>query len=132
MTLSIKTLAAIAASAALASVAIAQTAEPAAKLVVDPPLAEPLSRGVAFINYRTENLQVVPVFGSQAVNVSPRIGHLHVAVDGAQWVWADTGGGPIIIAGLPPGRHKAEITLVNANHHPLDRSVVVEFVVPAK
>ena len=57
----------------------AQTAEPAAKLVVDPPLAEPLSRGVAFINYRTENLQVVPVFGSQAVNVSPRTGHLHVA-----------------------------------------------------
>ena len=112
--------------------ATAQTAEPAAKLVVDPPLAEPLSRGVAFINYRTENLQVVPVFGSQALNVSPRIGHLHVAVDGAQWVWADTSGGPIIIAGLPPGPHKAEITLVNANHQPLDRSAVVEFVVPAK
>jgi uncharacterized protein DUF6130 len=43
------------------------------------------------------------VFGSQAVNVSPRTGHLHVAVDGAQWVWAGTSGGPIIIAGLPPG-----------------------------
>jgi len=115
-----------------ASNAIAQTAEmqPAAKLVVDPPLAEPLSRGVAFIEYRTENLQVVPVFGPQAVNVSPRIGHLHVAVDGAQWVWADTSGGPIIIAGLPAGPHKAEITLVNANHQPLDRSVVVEFVIP--
>ena len=113
-----------------ASNAIAQTAEPAAKLVVDPPLAEPLSRGVAFIQYRTENLQVVPVFGPQALNVSPRIGHLHVAVDGAQWVWADTSGGPIIIAGLPAGPHKAEITLVNANHRPLDRSVVVEFVIP--
>ena len=117
-----------------ASNAIAQTAEPqpAAKIVVDPPLAEPLSRGVAFINYRTENLQVVPVFGAQAAGLSPRIGHLHVAVDGAQWVWADTSGGPIIIAGLPAGPHKAEITLVNANHQPLDRSVVVEFVVPAK
>jgi hypothetical protein len=114
--------------------AIAQTPgpQPTAKLVVDPPLAEPLSRGVAFINYRTENLQVVPVFGPQAANLSPRIGHLHVAVDGAQWVWADTSGGPIIIAGLPPGPHKAEITLVNANHQPLDRSAVVEFVVPAK
>jgi Family of unknown function (DUF6130) len=69
-----------------ASNAIAQTAElqPAAKIVVDPPLAEPLSRGVAFIQYRTENLQVVPVFGPQALNVSPRIGHLHVAVDGAR------------------------------------------------
>src|SRR5215475_1551513 len=115
-----------------ASNAIAQTADmqPAAKLVVDPPLAEPLSRGVAFIQYRTENLQVVPVFGPQAVNVSPRIGHLHVAVDGAQWVWADTSGGPIIIAGLPAGLHKAEITLVNANHQPLAKSVVVEFVIP--
>ena len=113
-----------------ASNAIAQTAEPAAKLVVDPPLAEPLSRGVAFIQYRTENLQVVPVFGPQALNVSPRIGHLHVAVDGAQLVWADTSGGPIIIAGLPAGPHKAEITPVNANHRPLDRSVVVEFVIP--
>ena len=112
--------------------AIAQTAEPppAAKIAVDPPLAEPLSRGVAFIQYRTENLQVVPVFGPQAANLSPRIGHLHVAVDGAQWVWADTSGGPIIIAGLPAGPHKAEITLVNANHQPLAKSVVVEFVVP--
>ena len=117
-----------------ASNAIAQTAEPqpAAKIVVDPPLAEPLSRGVVFIQYRTENLQVVPVFGAQAANVSPRIGHLHVAVDGAQWVWAETSGGPIIIAGLPAGPHKAEITPVNANHQPLDRSVVVEFVIPGK
>ena len=41
---------------------IAQTAEPqpAAKIVVDAPLAEPLSRGVVFIQYRTENLQIVP------------------------------------------------------------------------
>lgn len=122
----------VAISVLWASNAIAQTAEPqpAAKIVVDPPLAEPLSRGVVFIQYRTENLQVVPVFGAQAANVSPRIGHLHVAVDGAQWVWAETSGGPIIIAGLPAGPHKAEITLVNANHQPLDRSVVVEFVIP--
>jgi Family of unknown function (DUF6130) len=110
--------------------AIAQTAElqPAAKIVVDPPLAEPLSRGVVFIQYRSENLQIVPVFGAQALNVSPRIGHLHVAVDGAQWIWAETGGGPIIVAGLPAGPHKVEITLVN--DQPLDRSVVVEFVIP--
>lgn len=120
----------VATSVLWASNAIAQTAEPAAKIVIDPPLAEPLSRGVAFIQYRTENLQVVPVFGPQALNVSPRIGHLHVALDGAQWVWADTSGGPIIIAGLPAGPHKVEITPVNANHQPVDRSVVVEFVIP--
>jgi hypothetical protein len=114
------------------SSAAAQTAEPqpAAKLVVDAPLPEPLSRGVVFIQYRTENLQVVPVFGANALDVSPRIGHLHVAVDGASWIWAETSGGPIIIAGLPAGPHKVEITPVNANHQPLDRSVVVEFVIP--
>ena len=116
----------------LAPNAIAQTAEPqpAAKIVVDPPLAEPLSRGVVFIQYRTENLQIVPVFGPKALDVSPRIGHLHVAVDGASWVWAETSAGPIIVAGLPAGPHKIEITLVNANHQPLDRSVVVEFAIP--
>ena len=114
--------------------AIAQTAEPqpAAKIVVDAPLAEPLSRGVVFIQYRTENLQIVPVFGQNALDVSPRIGHLHVAVDGASWVWAETSGGPIIVAGLPEGPHKVEITPVNANHQPLDRSVVVEFVIPGR
>jgi hypothetical protein len=31
--------------------------QPPAKIVVDPPLAEPLSRGVVFIEYHTENLQ---------------------------------------------------------------------------
>jgi hypothetical protein len=117
-----------------ASNAVAQTAQrqSAAKLVVDPPLAEPLSRGVVFIQYRTENLQIVPVFGPKAVDVSPRIGHLHVAVDGASWIWADTSGGPIIVAGLPAGPHKVEITPVDANHHPVAQSTVVEFVIPAK
>ena len=114
------------------SSAVAQTAEPqpAAKIVVDAPLAEPLSRGVVFIQYRTENLQIM--FGQKALDVSPRIGHLHVAVDGASWIWAETSGGPIIIAGLPEGPHKVEITPVNANHQPLDRSVVVEFVIPGR
>ena len=117
-----------------ASNAVAQTAEPqpAAKIVVDQPLAEPLSRGVVFIQYRTENLQIVPVFGPKALEVTPRIGHLHVAVDGAPWVWAETGGGPLIVAGLPAGPHKIEITLVNANHQPLDRTVVVDFVIPGE
>ena len=112
--------------------AIAQTAEPQPKLVVDAPLPEPLSRGVALIRYRTENLQILPVFGPKALDVSPRIGHLHVAVDGASWVWADTGGGPIIVAGLPEGPHKVEITPVNTHHQPLGQSVVVEFVIPEK
>ena len=111
---------------------VAQTAEQQAapKLVVDPPLAEPLSRGVVFIHCRTENLQIVPVFGAKAVDVTPRIGHLHIAVDGASWIWAHTSDGPIIVAGLPAGPHKIEITPVDANHRPVAPSQVVEFVIP--
>src|SRR5262245_46452191 len=55
--------------------------EPPAKIVIDPPLAEPLSRGRIVIQYRTENLHIVPVFGSAALAVSPRVGHIHVSVD---------------------------------------------------
>src|SRR5688500_13556182 len=48
--------------------------EPPANLVVDPPLA----KGLVVVQYRTENLRVVPVFGEAALAVSPRIGHIHV------------------------------------------------------
>ena len=104
---------------------------PVARIVVDPPLAEPLSRGVVFINYRTEHLLLVPVFGPKALEVSPPIGHLHVALDGSPWGWGNTSGEPLIIFGLPAGPHQLEITLVNANHQPLDRSVV-EFMIPPR
>jgi hypothetical protein len=93
--------------------------EPAAKIVIDPPLAEALSRGVLFVQYRTENLHIVPVFGPAALAVSPRIGHIHVTVDDAAWHWADASGNPVIINGLPPGKHKVLLQLVNANHQPM-------------
>jgi hypothetical protein len=83
--------------------------QPAAKIIAAPPLAEPLARGVAFIEYRTENLRIVPVFGPKAAEMSPRIGHLHVTVDDTSWHWADTSGNPIIVAPLPAGPHKIEI-----------------------
>jgi hypothetical protein len=102
---------------------------PPAKLIVDAPLAEPLSRGVLFVQYRAENLRIVPVFGPAALAVSPRVGHIHVTVDDATWHWADSSGGPIIINGLQPGRHKVLIQLVNANHQPIDQDVV-QFTLP--
>jgi hypothetical protein len=105
--------------------------QPPAKIVVDPPLAEPLSRGQVFIQYRAENLRIVPVFGPNALDVSPRIGHIHVILDDAPWHWADASGEPLILVGLPAGPHKVEIILANANHQPLDRATV-EFVVPEK
>ena len=104
--------------------------QPAAKIIVDPPLAEPLAHGLVFIQYRAENLRIVPVFGPNALDVSPRIGHIHVTVDGAPWHWADASGEPLILVGLPAGPHKVQVILANANHKPLDQAVV-EFVVPA-
>ena len=56
--------------------------EPPAKIIIDPPLPEPLLWGRVVIQYRTENLHIVPVFGPAALAVSPRVGHIHVTVDG--------------------------------------------------
>lgn len=112
-----------------AAVAPLKEEQPAAKIIVDPPLAEPLSHGLVFIQYRTENLRIVPVFGPNALDVSPRIGHIHVVVDDAPWHWADASGEPLILVGLPAGPHKVEIILANANHQAPDKAVVA-FVVP--
>src|SRR5262245_34081397 len=106
--------------------------EPPAKIVIYPPLAEPLTaRGVAIIQYCAQNLHLVPVFGPNALAVSPRVGHIHVTLDDASWVWADASGNPIILMGLPPGPHKLLIELADANHRILDKNVVT-FVVPEK
>ena len=106
--------------------------EPPAKIITYPPLTEPLaSRGVAIIQYCTQNLHLVSVFGPNALAVSPRVGHIHVRVDDAPWVWADASGQPIILMGLTPGPHKVLVELENANHQPLDKSLVT-FVVPEK
>jgi hypothetical protein len=106
------------------------TSEPPAKIVIYPPLAEPLaSRGVAIIQYCTQNLHLVPVFGANAMAVSPRVGHIHVR--DASWVWADASGNPIILMGLFPGTHKVLIELEDANHHTLDKGMVT-FVIPEK
>src|ERR1700722_6599014 len=100
------------------------TNEPPAKIIIDPPLAEPLSHGRVVIQYRTENLHIVPVFGPAALAVSPRIGHIHVTVDDAKWVSADASGEPVILNGLPPGPHKILIQLETANHQLLDQGIV--------
>jgi hypothetical protein len=73
----------------------------------------------------------VPVFGANALAVSPRVGHVHVRVDDASWVWADASGSPIILMGLLPGTHRVFIELNDANHHALD-SGTVTFVIPEK
>ena len=123
--------AAVAGGALLATNAYAQSArevrgstpylaienEPPPKLIVDPPLAAGLAQGIAWIQYRVENVRILQVFGAGALNVSPRVGHLHIRVDDLPWLWADASDNNTVdIAGLPPGQHKVLIELVNANH----------------
>ena len=103
--------------------------QPPARIVIDPPLADSLVLGRVVIQYRAENLRIVPVFGPNAVDVSPRIGHVHVFVDDASWRWLDASGEPLTINGFAPGPHKILIQLVNANHRPLDQAIVA-FVIP--
>jgi hypothetical protein len=103
--------------------------EPPAKIIIDRPLAQALSLGAVVMQYRTENLHLVPVFGPAALVVSPRVGHIHVTVDDAPWVWADASGEPVIVQGLPPGLHKILIKLETANHQLLDQGAV-KFTVP--
>ncbi|MBW8770939.1 MAG: hypothetical protein JF589_14380 [Gemmatimonadetes bacterium] len=93
--------------------------EPEPKLFVDPPLPNLLDQGVVWIQWRAENVHIVPVFGKGAVNVSPRAGHLHVQVDDQPWWWADASDNNTIdLAGLPAGPHRVKLTLVNPNHEP--------------
>jgi hypothetical protein len=108
-------------------VAVENEAPP--RLVVDPPLPEQLAMGWVFIQYRTENLRIIPVFGPGALDVSPRIGHIHVTVDDAPWHWADASGETLVLVGLPPGPHKVLIALADPTHKVIT-SQAVSFVVP--
>ncbi len=103
--------------------------EPPAKLIVDPPLPGPLALGRVFIQYRTENLRIVPVFGTGALNVSPRIGHIHITVDDAPWHFVDASGETIILVGLKPGPHKVLVELADPTHR-VSGSRTISFVVP--
>ena len=108
-------------------VAIENEAPP--KLIVDPPLPEPLALGRVFIQYRTENLRVLPVFGKGALAVSPRIGHVHITVDDAPWHFVDASGETVILVGLQPGPHQVLFELADPTHRVIT-SQTVKFIVP--
>ncbi|MEO5891472.1 MAG: DUF6130 family protein [Ferruginibacter sp.] len=103
---------------------VALASEPAAKLVVDAPLSEQLAKGLVVLQYRTENLRIVPVFGPAALDVSPRIGHIHVTIDDATWHWADASNEPLIVQGLTAGPHKILVELADPTHKIIDRKLV--------
>lgn len=139
----LKEIVAMAASTVVATTACAQSAkdirgpsplvaienEVPPRLVVDPPLPEQLALGQVFIQYRAENLRIVPVFGTGALDVSPRIGHIHVTVDDAPWHWADASGETVVVVGMPPGPHKILIALADPTHKVI-ASQTISFVVP--
>ncbi|MBV4484601.1 hypothetical protein HU727_003255 [Pseudomonas sp. SWRI153] len=105
--------------------------ESAPKLIAYPPLAEPLARGVVIIQFRTEHARIMPVFGKAAVEVSPRVGHLHVTVDDWKGTWAHTSEDPIILVGLTPGNHKVLLEVADPTHK-IITSTTVSFAVPEK
>lgn len=110
---------------------VALTDQPPPRIIVDPPLPEPLALGRVFIQYRTENLRVVPVFGNGALDVSPRIGHVHVTVDDAPWHFVEAHGDTIVVVGLAPGEHKVLVELADPTHRVIDRQLV-RFSIPVQ
>ena len=106
--------------------------EPSPKLIVDEPLPDGLPHGIVWIQYRTENCRILPLFGKEALDVSPRVGHLHVQVDDLPWLWADTSDNNTVdIGGMPPGEHKVKLELVDPMHQAFPgQSKTVKFRVP--
>ncbi|GAA4330183.1 DUF6130 family protein [Variovorax defluvii] len=105
--------------------------EAPARLVVYPALPEPLARGVIILHHRTENFRIIPIFGKEAAEVSPRVGHLHVTVDDGPATWAHTSGDPIIVVGLKPGPHKLQVELADPTHMILG-SQIVDVTIPER
>jgi hypothetical protein len=110
---------------------VALASQEAARLVVAPPLADALARGLVVIQYRAENLRIVPVYGAAALGVTPRVGHVHVTIDDLPWHWVDASGEPLIIQHLPPGPHRVLIELADPVHHVIDGKTV-SFEIPAR
>ena len=142
----IRTVVTVMAGSVLAATAFAQSAkdirgvtpyvavenEPPPRLIVDPPLADGLAKGILWVQYRVENVRILPVFGAAALTVSPRIGHLHITMDDLPWLWAEASSiNTIDVAGLPPGPHKIKIDLVDTNHNVFPgQSTTINFTVP--
>ncbi|MRG45210.1 hypothetical protein GFS24_08795 [Chitinophaga sp. SYP-B3965] len=106
------------------------SSEPPATLTVYQPLADQLALGRVIVQYKAENLRILPAFGPAALDVSPRIGHIHVTVDGGPWRWADASNEPVIIVGMKAGPHTILVELVDPTHKTITQQSI-SFIVPA-
>jgi hypothetical protein len=106
--------------------------EPAPKLTLGEPIAEALARGALVVPYRVENLRILPILGTSAGDVSPRVGHLHVSIDDLPWHWADfsENAQTIVVVGLSVGPHKLTVGLASAANHHVFTEQTVTFTIP--
>jgi hypothetical protein len=114
----------------LPAIAAPVSQEPAT-LIVAPPLADALARGLVVIQYHATNLRIAAIYGAGALDVKPRIGHLHVTVDNMPWHWVDASGEPLIVQGLEPGPHSVLVELADPTHNVIDRRTV-RFEIPRR
>lgn len=91
-------------------------AGPSAHLVVEAALPGPLTMGLAIIPFSVENIKIAPKYGEAALAITPRIGHLHISIDGASWHWVHSNDEPVVVQGLPTGPHRILLELMDANH----------------
>ena len=102
--------------------------EAAPHLSLEPPIPTLLERGITIIQFHTQHIKIAPVYGQAALGVVPRLGHLHVSVDGSDWHWVHSDNEPIVIQGLAVGTHKVLVELADPTHKILEGQSV-EFTV---
>lgn len=110
--------------------AVDPAARSSPRLSVDAPLPGPLAHGAVVIPFQADHLQIAPVFGATAVQVVPRLGHLHLTLDDATWHWVQASNDLIVIQGLAAGPHTLRVDLADANHSILD-SRTIAFTIPS-
>ena len=77
------------------------------------------------------DLRIVPVFGPDSLDATPRLDIFTSLSTMRQWQWADASGEFLVIVDLPARPHKVQVMLANANRQLLDQAIV-EFVIPEK
>lgn len=69
------------------------------------------------------------IHGEEVVKLKPKIGHLHVMVDGNAWSWIHASTDPIYFSTLPPGVHHLKVELADAAHNVIETQTI-RLVVP--
>lgn len=107
--------------------------EAAPRLILSAPRADFLEKGIVYLPFRVENMTLLPIYaeihGEEATKLRPRIGHLHVKVDGNEWSWIHALTDPVYFSTLPPGIHQVSVELADAAHNVIETQAV-QLVVP--